>query len=127
MEIIYRASDGKEFFDVYSCEEHERQIKVEEYDGEITGFNRYGLPLSITNNLEEFTNKAFFVGVKTERAVKFIQEAYDGEGLALVCTKIDAYKYLWMEDEWISIDNLINKLKSDIAELKQMKEKLMGD
>lgn len=127
MEIIYRAFDGKEFFDVYSCEEHEQQIKAKEYDEEITGLDRYGLPLSITDNLEEFTNKAHFVGVKTERAVKFIQEAFNGEGLALVCTKIGAYKYLWMEDEWMSIDNLINKLKSDIVKLKQIKEKLMGN
>ena len=37
MEVIYRAFDGKEFFDEYSCEEYEQQIKAKEYKEEITG------------------------------------------------------------------------------------------
>lgn len=127
MEIIYRAFDGKEFPDEFSCEEHEQQIKAKEYKKEITGFSYYGLPLSITNNLAEFVSNAYFIGVKTESAVKFIQEVYDGEEFARVCTKIGAYKYIYETDEWENIDTIIKKLKSDIAELEQTKEKLMED
>lgn len=120
MEVIYRAFDGKEFFDEYSCEEHEQQIKAKEYNKEITGFNYYGLPLSIIDNLAEFVDGAYFIGVKTESAVKFIQEVYEGEEFARVCTKVGAYKYVCETDKWENIDTII-------AELEQTKEKLMGD
>lgn len=125
MEVIYRAFDGKEFFDEYSCEEHEQQIKAKEHNGEITGFDYYGLPLSIIDNLAEFVSNAYFIGVKTESAVKFIQEVYKGEEFAQVCTKVGAYKYTYKTGEWENIDIIIKKLKSNIAELEQTKEKLM--
>lgn len=127
MEIIYRAFDGKEFFDEYSCEEHERQTKAKEYEGEITGFNCHGFSLNISNNFTEFIDEVCSIGVKTENAVKFIQEAYKGEELARVCTKVGAYKYIYETDEWVNIDNIINKLKAEITKLEQTKEKLMKD
>lgn len=123
MDIIYRAFDGKEFDCEDDCLKYETMINAKRFKSNIVGLGESGEEIGLSDGLEQFFQDSYFVFVKTQEAVDFINNM-DLMIKSPYCEMEEYYYYDEGEDEWISINEKINELYGEIEELSQIKRKL---
>ena len=121
MEIIYKAFDGKIFYDEDDCQHYEEEKKLEKYQDGIKILDSDGniMPLAL-ENLE----RAFYLSIKKEECVDFLFE----QDIIYPREKGIYYydDHCGYVGEWKKIDDKISQLKEKLRFFASVKEKLEG-
>lgn len=118
MEIIYKAFDGKIFYNEYDCCEYEEEKQLERYQKDIRILDSKGNIMPLTfENLE----KTFCLNIKREECIKWLS----GQSI-IYPNETGTYYYDDYTDEWEKLDEKIDELKKELSFFTDMKEKLEG-
>lgn len=124
MNIIYRAFDGKEFEEKDDCINYEEKIIAEKYKNDIIGLSEEFEQISLFDGVENFFQESYFVLVKTDEAVNFIEENSYNWNVYTPPLKKGTFYFNEMNNEWQDIDEKINEFYQEIEEMTGIKNKL---
>ena len=124
MDIIYRASDGKEFEEEDDCLCYEKEITAEKYKNDIIGLDDNLEEINLFDGMNNFFQRSYFILIKTNEAADFIEENSSNCDFCIPHVRKGEYYYDKTDYEWRTIDEKVSELYRDIEEIVEIKRKL---
>lgn len=129
MEIIYQAFDGKKFDSEDECIMYENEKRSNTWKNDIIGFDSGMNQANSEDGFDSLFRHSFYIVVKTEAAIRFLQENKDELGSFVFdfceeCNKPGCYFYDDNEDKWKNMDDIINDCYKEIKRLDGLKKHL---
>ena len=122
---FWQADDWTKFEDEYDCIRYERQKKLEEYKDD---FVFYDKQKNVIPPEEAKTEEVDIIVIKTPASAEYVGEWFEDDGCnnpfcgCRFGDEVGTWVYgdlLEMGDEWIKLEDEIEKLQKLLAEIKQ--------
>lgn len=121
METIYRAKDGKEFFDEYDCAEYENELRIK--NGEMPKMQDD--EFNIITNFNNF-EKVFYIIIENDLQLENTETLAEYYGFYDYPRRTGTYYWSSDDDNWVDISERLQARRKEIVELEALKTKMLG-